>query len=132
MVSSSLAAIAIFLLRQGNLAEFASGARIRLSMQQSDGPARYRAALRAAFAPIVVAQGLDLVWFGYKVAAVRDIALITPPVGMNVCVRKRVLAQVEGVTIFRGLPPFTAADMIQLALLVAFAETSLWLGALFR
>lgn len=43
------------------------------------------------FAPIVVAQGFDLVWFGVVVIVVTEIALVTPPVGMNVFVLKAVL-----------------------------------------
>lgn len=46
------------------------------------------------FAPIVMAQGFDLVWFGIIVIVVTEIALITPPVGMNVFILKAVLPNV--------------------------------------
>lgn len=72
------------------------------------------------FAPIVVAQGFDLVWFGIIVIVVTEIALITPPVGMNVFVLKAVLPDVPVLRIFKGLIPFIAVDVIPLALLVAF------------
>lgn len=55
------------------------------------------------FAPIVVSQGFDLVWFGIIVTVVTEIALITPPVGMNVFVLKAVLPDVPVLRIFRGL-----------------------------
>lgn len=45
------------------------------------------------FAPIVVSQGFDLVWFGIIVIVVTEIALITPPVGMNVFVLKAVVSR---------------------------------------
>ena len=80
------------------------------------------------FAPIVVAQGFDLVWFGIIVIVVTEIALVTPPVGMNVFVLKAVLPDVPVVRIFKGLVPFIAVDVIRLALLVAFPAITLWLG----
>jgi tripartite ATP-independent transporter DctM subunit len=79
------------------------------------------------FAPVVAAQGFDLIWFGIVVVVVTEIALITPPVGMNVFVLKAVLPHVPVLRIFRGLVPFIAVDLIRLSLLVAFPAISLWL-----
>lgn len=81
------------------------------------------------FAPIVVAQGFDLVWFGIIVIVVTEIALITPPVGMNVFVLKAVLPEVPVLRIFRGLVPFVAVDVVRLGLLIAFPAIALWLGS---
>lgn len=81
------------------------------------------------FAPVVAAQGFDLVWFGIIVVVVTEIALITPPVGMNVFVLKAVLPNVPVLRIFRGLAPFIAVDIVRLGLLVAFPAISLWLVA---
>ncbi|MHA7886323.1 TRAP transporter large permease [Roseicyclus sp.] len=80
------------------------------------------------FAPIVVAQGFDLVWFGILVIVVTEIALITPPVGMNVFVLKAVLPDVPVARIFRGLVPFVGVDLVRLVLLLAFPALTLWLG----
>jgi tripartite ATP-independent transporter DctM subunit len=79
------------------------------------------------FAPVVAAQGFDLIWFGIIVVVVTEIALITPPVGMNVFVLKAVLPHVPVLRIFRGLVPFIAVDLVRLGLLVAFPAISLWL-----
>jgi tripartite ATP-independent transporter DctM subunit len=79
------------------------------------------------FAPVVAAEGFDLVWFGIIVVVVTEIALITPPVGMNVFVLKAVLPDVPVLRIFRGLVPFIAVDLVRLGLLVAFPAISLWL-----
>lgn len=81
------------------------------------------------FAPIVVAQGFDLVWFGIIVIVATEIALITPPVGMNVFVLKAVLPTVPVLRIFRGLVPFIAVDLARLGLLIAFPAITLWLGS---
>lgn len=63
------------------------------------------------------------------VIVVTEIALITPPVGMNVFVLKAVLPDVPVIRIFKGLVPFVAIDVIRLALLVAFPAITLWLGS---
>ncbi len=84
------------------------------------------------FAPTLVAQGYDLVWFGIIVVVLTEIGLITPPIGMNVFVLKANLPQVPVGTIFRGLIPFIAADLVRLGLLVAFPAISLILVQLTR
>jgi TRAP-type C4-dicarboxylate transport system permease large subunit len=81
------------------------------------------------FAPIVVAQGFDLVWFGILVIVVTEIALIMSPVGMNVFVLKAVLPDVQVVKIFRGLVPFIAVDIVRLIVLVFFPAITLRLGS---
>ena len=79
------------------------------------------------FAPTLVAQGFDLVWFGIIVVVLTEIGLITPPIGMNVFVLKANLPQVKVADIFRGLVPFIAVDLVRLALLVVFPSISLLL-----
>jgi tripartite ATP-independent transporter DctM subunit len=79
------------------------------------------------FAPIIVAQGFDLVWFGVIVVVATEIAMITPPIGMNVFVLKAVLPQVPIQKIFKGLVPFILADVIRLGVLVLFPALTLWL-----
>ncbi len=81
------------------------------------------------FAPIVVAQGFDLVWFGVIVVVATEIAMITPPIGMNVFVLKAVLPDVAIQKIFKGLFPFIIADIVRLGVLVIFPAITLWLGA---
>ncbi|MEQ9345248.1 MAG: TRAP transporter large permease [Thalassospira sp.] len=81
------------------------------------------------FAPIVASQGFDLVWFGILIIIVTEIALITPPMGMNVFVMKSVLPNVPVLRIFRGLVPFITVDIVRLVLLVAFPAITLWLGS---
>lgn len=79
------------------------------------------------FAPVIVAQGFDLVWFGVIVVVATAIAMITPPIGMNVFVLKAVLPQVPIQKIFKGLVPFILADVIRLGVLVLFPALTLWL-----
>ena len=84
------------------------------------------------FAPTLVAQGYDLIWFGIIVVVLTEIGLITPPIGMNVFVLKANLPQVPVGTIFRGLVPFIAVDIVRLAILVAFPSISLVLVQLMK
>jgi tripartite ATP-independent transporter DctM subunit len=84
------------------------------------------------FMPTLVAQGFDLVWFGIIVVVLTEIGLITPPVGMNVFVLKANLPKVPVGSIFRGLVPFIAVDVVRLALLVAFPSISLVLVQLMK
>ncbi|MAC82485.1 MAG: C4-dicarboxylate ABC transporter permease [Rhodobacteraceae bacterium] len=71
------------------------------------------------FYPIVAAQGVDLIWFGIFVVMVTEISYITPPVGMNAFVLRSVVPDVRLGTIFRGLGPFVAMDVVRIGLLTA-------------
>jgi len=80
--------------------------------------------------PLVDSLGFDLVWYGIVVVVVTEISLITPPVGMNVFVLSAVLRDVRTGTIFRGVTPFWCADIVRLALIVAFVPITLFLPEL--
>jgi tripartite ATP-independent transporter DctM subunit len=82
------------------------------------------------FFPVVQSLGFDLIWFGIVVIMVTEISLITPPVGMNVFVLKSMLPDVSLWTIFAGIGPFFAADLVRLALVVLFPQIALWLPSL--
>lgn len=79
------------------------------------------------FFPIVQALGIDPVWFGILVVVAIEISLLTPPVGLNVFILKAMVRDIPLATIFRGVLPFLAADLVRLALLVAFPGIALGL-----
>jgi len=79
------------------------------------------------FFPLIVALNLDPVWFGILVVVVVEIGLISPPVGMNLFVLSSLLPQVSTPTLFRGVLPFVAADVVRLFILAGFPAISLWL-----
>ena len=70
------------------------------------------------FFPLVTTLGFDPVWFGIIVVVVTEISLITPPVGFNVFMLHSILPEVPVTTMFRGLVPFIAADLLRLALYI--------------
>lgn len=88
------------------------------------------------FAPLIASLGffagdtsgeMALIWFGILVVVVTEISLITPPIGLNVFVLRSVVSDVSTGTIFRGVTPFWAADIIRLAILIALPLFALWL-----
>ena len=83
------------------------------------------------FFPIVTSLGFDPVWFGIIIVVVMQIGLISPPVGMNMFVVKSLLPGMTMPTIFRGVTPFVAAEVVLLGILIAFPAISLVLPKLF-
>ncbi len=81
-------------------------------------------------APVALDLGFDLVWFGIIVVTVAEIGLITPPVGMNLFVVQAASQGVPQSTVVRGIFPFILADIVRLAVLVAFPALVLWLPGL--
>jgi len=70
--------------------------------------------------PVIVALGFDPIWFGVIIVMTVELGLIHPPVGMNVFVIKSVVHDVSFSTIFKGVLPFIATDIIRLIILIAF------------
>jgi tripartite ATP-independent transporter DctM subunit len=85
------------------------------------------------FFPVV--QGLDFgippdeaaIWFGILVLIVVGIGLTAPPIGLNVFVVSAIAKDVPITRTYRGVLPFIAADIVRLALVVAFPGLALWL-----
>lgn len=77
--------------------------------------------------PVIVAQGIDPVWFGVYVIMMSEVAAITPPVGINVYVMAKVAPEVPLVDIFRGIVPFFIATLAVIALITAFPQLVVWL-----
>jgi len=77
--------------------------------------------------PVVVELGIDPVWFGVFVVIMAEVALITPPIGANVFIMRRVAPEVPMEEIFRGVFPFVLGELLVLALLILFPELALWL-----
>ncbi|MBN2059158.1 MAG: TRAP transporter large permease [Deltaproteobacteria bacterium] len=79
--------------------------------------------------PIVTGVlGFDGIWFGVIVCILAEIALITPPIGMNLFTTLGIF-QKEANTydLFQGVTPFIIVDVIRLILIVLFPQICLWL-----
>lgn len=80
------------------------------------------------FLPILRAEEISLVWFGVLVVKLLEIGMITPPVGMNVFVIKNVASRYVSVgQIFAGVIPFLMADLVLVAVMIAFPQLILFL-----
>jgi len=77
------------------------------------------------FFPVVTGLGVDPIWFGIFVVVAIEISLITPPVGLNVFVLKSIVPDVPTGTIFRGVIPFVAMDVVRILLLIAVPALAL-------
>lgn len=70
--------------------------------------------------PIIVGLGFDPILFGVLLVITIELGLITPPVGLNVFVIKSMQRDLPLGSIFKGVLPFVAMDIVRLATLVAF------------
>jgi tripartite ATP-independent transporter DctM subunit len=78
------------------------------------------------FFPVIVALGIDPIWFGVLVVLTLEMGLIPPPVGLNVFVVKSVAPGVPLGRIFQGVLPFWVAMLVTLLLLIVFPQISLF------
>ncbi len=77
--------------------------------------------------PVVVAAGIDPVWFGVFIVLMCEISLISPPVGMTLYVIQAVRREGHIGEVFQGTIPFFIAMVVMTALLIAFPDMALWL-----
>lgn len=81
-------------------------------------------------APIVVALGYDPIWFGVVIIILLEVALITPPVGINLYV-VQAIRRGGGITdVMLGSLPFVLCMFALIGLLMAFPEIALFLPSL--
>jgi C4-dicarboxylate transporter DctM subunit len=76
--------------------------------------------------PVMEALGIDKVWYGVLLTINLELALISPPVGMNLIVIKSItkapLAEID-----RAAIPYILMLMLGIALIIAFPQIALWL-----
>jgi tripartite ATP-independent transporter DctM subunit len=81
--------------------------------------------------PIVLAQGFDPIWFGILMIVLIEMALITPPVGLNLYVVQGARRSGSLSEVMLGAVPFAAIMLLMAFALIAFPQIALWLpGAL--
>jgi tripartite ATP-independent transporter DctM subunit len=77
--------------------------------------------------PIVNALGFDPIWFGILYVINAEMALITPPIGMNVFVVYGVAKDVPMYIIFKGIAPFFIAMVVCTTLIIIFPQIATFL-----
>jgi C4-dicarboxylate transporter, DctM subunit len=83
------------------------------------------------FFPLALSLGFNPIWFGVIVVLMGEIAVITPPVGMNVFAISGIVNIPMG-TIYKGIFPFLYADFVLILIIVFFPQLSLWLPSLMK
>ena len=77
-------------------------------------------------APILVNLGYDPVWFGILLILLIEMALITPPVGLNLYVVQGVRRTGSFVDVLIGAIPFVFMIAIMIDLLIIYPEIALY------
>jgi C4-dicarboxylate transporter, DctM subunit len=74
------------------------------------------------FTVVATGFGINPIWFGVFVVMMIEIGMLTPPVGMNVFTVKTLLPEVSLKTIFLGVMPFVAANLVAVAAIIAWPQ----------
>ena len=77
--------------------------------------------------PIISALGIDPVWFGIYLVVMAELALITPPVGMNLYVVQGIRKEGLITDVIVGTLPFLFMMLVLVALVWVFPGIALWL-----
>ncbi len=78
--------------------------------------------------PLVAAAGFDLIWFGIIYTITMEIAVLTPPVGLNLYVIQGISrGQVSVGDVIIGSLPFIGALVVLVGLMILWPEAALWL-----
>lgn len=78
--------------------------------------------------PLMAAAGFDLIWFGVVYTITMEIAVLTPPVGLNLYVIQAISRdKVSIVDVILGCLPFIAAMVLLIAILILAPDVALWL-----
>lgn len=76
--------------------------------------------------PVVLQLNYDPVWFGVVIVLISQIAVVTPPVGVNVYVVKGIEPNAPIASIFKGTFPFLVAMAILLVGIICLPDLVLW------
>ncbi|MBA7568835.1 C4-dicarboxylate TRAP transporter large permease protein DctM [subsurface metagenome] len=79
--------------------------------------------------PLITALGFDPLWFGVVFVVNTQIALITPPMALDLFTMKTFFNVPTG-ELIRGVAPFLIVEVIFLAMLIALPALSTWLPSM--
>jgi C4-dicarboxylate transporter DctM subunit len=76
--------------------------------------------------PVLVHLGIDKVWYGILLTITLEMALISPPVALNLVVIKS-LTKAPSTEIDKAAVPYLILMLLAIILLVAFPDIAMWL-----
>ncbi|MCF7936289.1 MAG: TRAP transporter large permease [Synergistales bacterium] len=82
--------------------------------------------------PILFALNIDPIWYAIILVINMEMALITPPVGVNLYVIGGLRKDIQMQEIIKGVFPFMLIMVLMLALVILFPRMSLWLPMLMQ
>lgn len=77
--------------------------------------------------PIIIALGFSPIWFGVLLIITCEMAVITPPVGLNLYVIKGIAPEISLNDIIKGALPFVLVEAIAILIIAVFPQIALWL-----
>ncbi len=77
--------------------------------------------------PLVIENGYDPIWFGILMIVLIEMALITPPVGLNLYVVQGARKSGNLSEVMLGAIPYVVAMLVMVGLLIAFPQIALML-----
>ena len=78
--------------------------------------------------PLIQASGFDLIWFGVIYTITMEVAVLTPPVGLNLYVIQSIEKdRLTIVDVIKGCLPFIGALIFLIVLMVIFPQLVVWL-----
>jgi C4-dicarboxylate transporter, DctM subunit len=79
--------------------------------------------------PLIAQLGFNVVWFGILMIVLVEMALITPPVGLNLYVVQSARGEGRIGEVMLGAIPYVLIMFVMVGLLIAFPQLALWLPA---
>ena len=83
-------------------------------------------------APILAALGIDPIWYAIVLTVNMEMALVTPPVGMNLYVINGLSEDIHMSEVIRGVAPFIVIMGAFLLLTMLFPPMSTWLPSMMK
>ena len=78
-------------------------------------------------APIMISAGFDPIWFGIVIIILMELAMITPPVGINLYVVQGLRKRGRITDVMIGTAPFVLTILAMIVVLSFWPDLALWL-----
>lgn len=80
------------------------------------------------YVPVIKLLGFDPIWFGVLILINMQCALLTPPYGFNLFYMRAITpSEIKTTTIYKGVLPFIALQLLCLITVMVFPQIALWL-----